>query len=133
MPVREQLLQLSFHEPAREKIPDCAHGQVVFDAIFQPASRDTVRNKSMGVFPAAEWPRALKILELASFHVSAVLEFPPHAKRTHAYSKCAVCAVPNSRGGLQNFNRLPRRRQSLERQAVRATRRLSPPAPRCAL
>lgn len=115
MPVREQLLQLPFHEPARKKIPDHAHGQLILDAIFHPASLGAVRNESMRMFPPAKWARALEILEFASFHVSAMLEFPSHAKRPHVYSKCTVRAISNSRSGLQDFNRLPRRRQPLER------------------
>ena len=100
MPVREQLLQLSFHEPARKKTPDRAHGQLVLDAIFQPASIRAIRNESMRMFPAAERARTLEILEFASFHLSAMLEFPAHAKRPHVYSKCAVGAVLNSGGAL---------------------------------
>ena len=122
MPVREQLLQLSFHEPSRKKFPGRAHGQIVFDAIFEPASRGAVRNKSMRMFPATERARTLEILEFASFHISAVLEFPPHAERPHAHSECAVRAIANSGGGLQNFNRLPRRRQPLERAGLRVPR-----------
>ena len=122
MAVREQFLQLSFDEPTRKKIPNRAHGQLVLDAILQPASGGAIRNESMRMFPAAERARALEILKFASFYVSTMLEFPSHAKRPHAYSKCAVCSILNPGGGFQDLNRLPRRRQSHERAGLRVPR-----------
>lgn len=119
MPVREQFLQFSLHEPTCNKSSHRTHGQVVIDAIFQPASSSAVGNKSMRVFPAMERSGALEVLELAAFDVSAMFEFPPHAKRPHAHSQYSARAIVNSRSTLQNFDWLPRRRQPFERAGFR--------------
>ena len=123
MPVCKQLLQFSLYEPTRKKIRDRAHGQFVLDAILQPAGRGAIRDESVGMFPATEWARALEIPELSSFQVSTMLELPAHAKGPHAYSKCAARAIMNSGDALQNFNRVPGRRETLQRAGLRVPRK----------
>lgn len=73
----------------------------------------------MSVFPTAKRARNLNIPELASFDVAAVFEYPTNSEWSKVNSEDAAIAVVDSRRGLQDFDGLPRWRQSFERDRFR--------------
>jgi hypothetical protein len=69
----------------------------------------------MGVIPTSKWASDLDVAKLTPFHIVAVLEFPANAKRTEPHSQHSAITIADAGRRLQHFQRLPGRRQSLER------------------
>lgn len=106
-------------EPAGQNLTREAKGQLILNAIRKNAGTHALRLHFMSVFPSAKWARNLDVPELPSFDVIAVLEYPANSERTKMDAEDAAITVVDSRRRLQDFDRLPRRTQSLQRSRFR--------------
>ena len=114
MPEVKHPLELIGHCPTRNKRRCGFEGKCVFDAVIQQACVRIDRLEPMRMLPARERSLELDVRELPARNTFAMLGDPRHRQRTDTELQYGPRTIADPACVLQQFNRLPRRRQSLQ-------------------
>jgi hypothetical protein len=114
VPEVERSLEFIGYGPARQKRRCGFEGKRVLDPVLEQTCVRIDRFEPMRVLPASERALELDVRELPARDTVAMLGYPRHRHRTDADLQYGPGAIPDSPGVLQQLDRLPRRRQSLQ-------------------
>ncbi len=119
MPIGEEPRQFPPGPYTTEYLTQTSTWKRVFNPILQNTARSFIRFNSVSMLPMGKRPGDLDISELDSCFIVTMFGDPLLGNRTEPHTQHHSPTVFNATATLNNFHRLPGRREALERPRLR--------------
>ena len=112
MTITKHALKPTSHKLPPSLVAECAERQNICNAIIKVARIRSIGLKAVGVFPARKRPLALDVAKLSPFAIIAVFCDPFLRDRAKSQTEHDPVPVVNPSCPFDDFDRLPRRRET---------------------